>query len=281
MITIKNEFMTVQLSTLGGELQSIKDSCGREYLWQGDPAYWGRRAPNLFPYTGRTTGGKCTYLGREYPLPKHGFIISREMKVERLSENCCTLLTTSDPGTMELFPFEFAFRIRYSLEGRSLTCRYQVTNLSDVTMYFGLGAHPAFALPTSSLAGYSLRFAPGAHPVEIALSSEGYVLDGRTPYPLKDGILPLDGYPFENSLALTGMSEQVALTDHSGSALFTMEYRNFSNLVLWRWPDAPFFCIEPWCSLPSRQGVVEELTTQPGLVALEEGDFSAWFRVSI
>ena len=32
--------------------------------------------------------------------------------------------------------------------------------------------------------------------------------------------------------------------------------------------DAPYICIEPWSSLPSRQDVVEELSEQPSLVRL-------------
>ena len=279
MITIKNDYLTVQISTLGGELQSIKDTGGREYLWQGDPAFWGKRAPNLFPYTGRTTEGKCTYRGQEYPLPKHGFLMTREMKVERADEQSCTLLLRSDEDTLRMFPFEFAFRIHYSLEGNTLTCRYHVTNFTDYTMYFGLGAHPAFAVDADKFSQYSLKFLSDETPLKVALSDDGYVLKERTPYPMENSTLSLGGYPFEDSLAFTAMPKAATLLDEKGSAILTMEYPDFDNLVLWRMADAPFFCIEPWCSLPSRKGVIEELSTQPGLVALEEGDFRATFRV--
>jgi len=281
MITIKNEFLTVAISTLGGELQSIRDTSGREYLWQGDPAFWGKRAPNLFPYTGRLTEGKCTYRGQEYPMPKHGFLMSREMKVERAEEHGCTLLLRSDEETLRAFPFEFAFRIHYFLEGNTLTCRYHVTNFTDYTMYFGLGAHPAFAVDADKFDGYSLRFLSGETPLKVALSDDGYVLNERTPYPLDNCTLPLGGYPFEDSLAFTAMPKAATLMDEAGKPIFTMEYADFDNLVLWRMANAPFFCIEPWCSLPSRKGIVEELSTQPGLVALEEGDFKAAFKIKL
>jgi galactose mutarotase-like enzyme len=52
---IRNERLTVVISALGAELQSIKDSDGTEYLWNGNRSYWGNRAPNLFPYIGRLT----------------------------------------------------------------------------------------------------------------------------------------------------------------------------------------------------------------------------------
>ena len=36
-IELKNEYLTVQFKTLGGQLTSIKDKDGLEYLWQADP----------------------------------------------------------------------------------------------------------------------------------------------------------------------------------------------------------------------------------------------------
>ena len=52
MEQIKNDQLTVEISSLGAELQSIKDANGNEYLWDGDPKYWARRSPLLFPIVG-------------------------------------------------------------------------------------------------------------------------------------------------------------------------------------------------------------------------------------
>ena len=40
------------VDTFGGELVSLQDASGTEYIWQGDPAYWGGRNPLLFPGIG-------------------------------------------------------------------------------------------------------------------------------------------------------------------------------------------------------------------------------------
>jgi len=40
VIELSNEFLTVQFKERGGELASIKDRDGVEYLWQGDPEYY-------------------------------------------------------------------------------------------------------------------------------------------------------------------------------------------------------------------------------------------------
>ena len=52
MEQIKNDQLTLEISSLGAELQSIKDANGNEYLWDGDAKYWGKRSPLLFPIVG-------------------------------------------------------------------------------------------------------------------------------------------------------------------------------------------------------------------------------------
>ena len=43
METLSNSILTVQIAEHGAELQSIKKD-GKEYLWQGDAKFWGRRS---------------------------------------------------------------------------------------------------------------------------------------------------------------------------------------------------------------------------------------------
>ena len=49
---LRNENVSVTLKSLGGELTSIKDASGTEYLWQGNPDFWSGQAPVLFPIVG-------------------------------------------------------------------------------------------------------------------------------------------------------------------------------------------------------------------------------------
>ena len=48
MITVSNEFLTATFSEIGAELKSLKCG-GKEYIWNGDPAFWTGSAPVLFP----------------------------------------------------------------------------------------------------------------------------------------------------------------------------------------------------------------------------------------
>ena len=52
LITIKNEALTVDISTIGAEMQSVREADGTERLWQGDPAFSAGRAPVMFPVCG-------------------------------------------------------------------------------------------------------------------------------------------------------------------------------------------------------------------------------------
>ena len=49
MIELKNDELTIRVAEKGAELQSVKDSEGREYMWQADPQFWPRHSPILFP----------------------------------------------------------------------------------------------------------------------------------------------------------------------------------------------------------------------------------------
>lgn len=73
MEQIKNDQLTVEISSLGAELQSIKDANGNEYLWDGDPEYWGRHSPLLFPIVGGLWKDTYRIDDKEYTQPRHGF----------------------------------------------------------------------------------------------------------------------------------------------------------------------------------------------------------------
>ena len=47
---LENNFLRVAIDDHGAELVSIYDKeKDREVIWQGDPKFWGRHAPVLFP----------------------------------------------------------------------------------------------------------------------------------------------------------------------------------------------------------------------------------------
>ncbi len=47
--TLSNDLLTVSIQDAGAQLCSVRALGALEYLWQADPAVWGRHAPLLFP----------------------------------------------------------------------------------------------------------------------------------------------------------------------------------------------------------------------------------------
>ena len=77
--TIKNDYITLELSEIGGEPLSIKMG-DNEYLWHRDAKYWRSSAPLLFPTVGRLRGGEWCDGADTYAMCNHGFARHQQMK---------------------------------------------------------------------------------------------------------------------------------------------------------------------------------------------------------
>ena len=276
LYTIHNSDMTVTIDGLGAQLQSITAAGGTEYLWSGDPAYWSSRAPILFPYVGRLTDDTYTCDGRAYQMTRHGFARRTEFSVLTQGKEHITLYMEDSEESRKLYPFAFRFDVSYVLEGNTLVIVYAVESRDGRTMFFGLGGHPGFRVPLEEgreFTDYRLTFAQPSQPWQV-LMSENYMISGReAPYPLENGVdLPLRHDLFDrDAIILKHFARSVTLSAGEGTRGLTLSCPRMRYLGIWHQPktDAPYVCLEPWVSLPSRQDVVEDLTQQFDLVSLE------------
>lgn len=277
--TICNDEITVTIDSLGAQLMSVTAAGGTEYLWYGDPAYWKGRAPNLFPYVGRLTGDQYTYGGNTYSMTRHGFAKLTDFSVLDSGKANLTLRMSDTEESRKIYPFSFHFDVSYVLEGNTLVVLYAVENLGGDVMYFGLGGHPGFRVPLEegkTFTDYRLTFAKPSQPWQV-LMSDSYMINGHEePFPLKDGVeLPLRHNLFDHdAIILKNFERTVTLSAGEGSHGLTLSCPQMRYLGIWHQPktDAPYVCLEPWVSLPSRQDVVEELSQQNDLVSLDAGE---------
>lgn len=64
MVTLKNEYLQVEINELGAELTSVRSlENDLEYIWRADKKIWGRHAPILFPIVGRLKDDHYEYKG--------------------------------------------------------------------------------------------------------------------------------------------------------------------------------------------------------------------------
>ncbi len=279
-ITLHNEHLTVVLSTLGAEVQSMKTASGTELIWQADPAIWGRHAPLLFPIIGRLKDQSYTLNGKAVSISQHGFARDTEFTVERQSDTSVTLSMGDSEATRAVYPFAFRLSITYRLKGASLTKSHTVTNCSDVPMPYEIGGHDGFCTDWpggGTMSDYSIAF-PGLESIQPFGMDENCFLTREKPdYPLTDGALPLPPKVFGlDTVVLEGLkTKQVTLQSKKSPLRLTMEFSDFDYLGIWTKPvdfDTNYVCIEPWTTLPECTFVGSELTDKAGIRVLGSGE---------
>ena len=68
------------INSKGAELKSLILN-GKELMWAGNPVFWGKTSPVLFPAVGGLKGGKTIIDGIEYHMTKHGFARDFEFEI--------------------------------------------------------------------------------------------------------------------------------------------------------------------------------------------------------
>ena len=275
---ISNEFLTVQADTNGAVLWSVTDKDGFEYIWQGDERYWNERGANLFPYIGRLWEKTYIFQRKSYHMDIHGFAKDSVFTCEKVSENELVFTLEDSEETLAQYPFHFQLEIRYQLLEKALKVLYSVRNMDVKTMYFGIGGHPGFNVPMEdglSFEDYELKFSEPCKPQRILFSKECFV-EGKSPYQLTaDRSILLRHNLFDkDAIVLEKTSGEVLIHSAKGKRAVKVSYPDMPYVGFWHMPctDAPYVCIEPWCSLPSRQGVTENLEKQENLLILEAGN---------
>lgn len=104
--TIKRGGLTAAIDSMGAQLTSLALD-GNEYLWQGDPAFWGKHAPILFPIVGSLRNNTATSAAGTCEMPRHGLARIVEHKLVEVSEDgsSVTYEITDTPESLKAFPF--------------------------------------------------------------------------------------------------------------------------------------------------------------------------------
>ena len=276
--TIQNKFLSVTVSEQGAELMSVLGADSTEYLWQGDSQYWSDRSPTIFPYVGRLKEQEYSMYGQMYHMTIHGFAASQRFAV---AEKSCTRLVlelSDNEVTYEVYPRHFLFRVIYELVDDRLDVTYQVDNRDERTMYFGLGGHPGFNVPLEkgmAFEDYRLRFETICVPEKVVFSSDCFVEGLQPGYVLENGTdIPLVHSMFDDdAIVLRGAGHTVTLESDKGQRSVTVGYPRMDYVGFWHavHTDAPYVCIEPWCSLPAAKEGITVFEEQKDMISLEPG----------
>lgn len=284
MFTIENQLIKAVIKAKGAELtQLFHKEHELDYLWHGDPAVWGKHSPVLFPIVGTLKNNTYFYNDLSYQLPRHGFARDKQFAVEEQTADTITFLLRSDAETHTIYPFMFEFRIRYTLVENALAVAYEVVNAGKNTMYFSVGAHPAFKLPLvpgTAYTDYYLQFNQSETAPRWPISADGLIEQKPLPLLQDTNRLNLSKDLFQkDALVLKGMASSIVTlgspkTPHG----FRFDYPGFPFFGIWAAKNADFVCIEPWCGIADGVITNQRLEDKEGInkLAADETFTRTW-----
>lgn len=266
--TISNLNVKAQIKHLGAELFSLKNNANKEFIWDGNAAFWGKHSPVLFPIIGTLKNNMYYYQGKEYYLSRHGFAREMEFQLIEKSENSATFSLNSSTETRKVYPFDFELQICYSLEENKLNIDYKIFNNNDSILPFSIGAHPAFALP-KSFEDYALSF--NRNEVLTSYQLENDLLSDTTEIiEMTDNKVPLRYSLFKKDALIFKklQSKSITILEHK-NPLLRIRFDNFPNLGIWTKNNAPFLCIEPWLGYSDTADSIGNIIEKEGIQLLE------------
>lgn len=288
-IKISSGESSAVLGLNGAQLNSlVKDNT--EYLWQGNPDFWSGQAPVCFPIVGVLPDGKAEAFGKECEMKRHGVARINPFEVFEAYKNSVTFIQQSSEETKKAFPFDYELKIKYTINGDTVTNEYIITNTGDEKLPFVIGGHPAFNCPISAdeaFEDYKLVFdkpitkpclRPDHHTGLVNVDESYDVMNGSDTLELKHDLFEdKDALIFEGCQAKT-----VTMMGKNGRGI-KVEFNDMNNLLVWSAVgSAPFVALEPWTGISScndEDGVFEN---KRGMTILEPNEtISFRFKITM
>ena len=212
---------TVRVAHHGAHVVSWTDTTGRERLYLSRETHTGPSAsirggiPVIFPQFG---------VG---PLPKHGFVRTRDWSVIAHRPASVSLRISDDETSRALWPHRWTLELHVEL-GEALTVRMVARNTGDSPFDFTAALHNYFLVDdvaTAAVRGLaSVPYHDKTKPAMITSSTRGVTSVQR------DELLTVDG---EMDRVYVGGPRSVAIENAVGSSATQITADGFGDWVVW------------------------------------------------
>jgi galactose mutarotase-like enzyme len=271
--------LRARVTTKGAELIALQGADGTQYIWEGDPAVWPGRNPNLFPIVGGLKGGAVSFGEQTVRMGRHGFARDMEFALVRHEEDAILLQLQENDITLAQYPFRFALTIRHQLLDNGFTTMFQVENRDQKVLPFCIGGHTAFRCPMGEgerFEDYQLVFEHREDVASPLVTTEGTLSQTDTERFLADSdTLPLDYDLFRrvDTVMFRGLrSKQVSLVHRASGRGVRMDFGQFPMVAFWTKAGAPFLCMEPWHGCAALERESGQFTEKPYCICLRPGE---------
>ncbi len=277
---LKNETFCAEINHKGAELISFK-KIEKEFIWNGNSAFWGKHSPVLFPIVGTLKNNTFQYEQQNYNLSRHGFARDMNFKVILETENSVVFSLKSTPETLKNYPFKFELQLEYTLKNNCLSISYKILNTQNEEMFFCIGGHPAFSLP-NEFKNYSLLFKDDES-LNYFLLDDGLLTHKWENIKLIENKLNLDYKLFEkDALVIKKMKSKSITILEKNKEILQFNFKDFPNFGIWTVVNAPFICLEPWLGYADTVNCSGKLSEKEGVIKLNgNSKFEAQFSIEI
>lgn len=272
--------LEIQTKKSGAELTSIKHN-GKEMLFQGSQvldskgkAFWKRQAPILFPIVGQLKNSQTEIEEKIYEMSQHGFARDMEFKEILKTESKHQYTLKYNEETLKKYPYKFELDVIYEVIEDTLTVTYQVKNIDDKTIYFGLGGHPAFNCNYSN-GEYEIVFLEKEDNIEFLKLKDGLIDKEKAKNILQNNKIHLNENIFDNDAIIMKniKSNKVVLQNHvTTQKILEFDFTGFPYLALWSKKGAPFVCIEPWQNTADRIDSTQIYKDKEDIIELQKDE---------
>ena len=272
--SVQNEVLSIKVDTLGSELISIKSNEDEfEYLWQKKDDSLSMQAPILFPVIAGLDNDSLYFAGKEYKMRLHGFIRVCTFLLVKEDQESLDYEFLSNEETYKNYPFKFKFNTRYRLNKNRLEITYKVTNCDAQTMFFSVGAHPAFNCPfyeNESFEDYYVQMERDEN-VERRIIQNFMLTGERLPFLQDKNQFQLKNDLFaRKAVILEGCkSAGATLRSNKNKKYVKVLFEGFPYIAFWSTVHGgSMLCIEPWYGVPSKRGENLPLDKKEGIISL-------------
>lgn len=263
----ENNNFTLAVKEMGAELNSLKSKkSGFEFIWDGNEEYWYGQSPILFPIIGRLLDDKYRLNGCEYTMPKHGIVRKKPFTLVESTNDSLTFVQTDDEESINIYPYKFELKVKFTLTDNGLVVDHTVTNKSDSVMYYSFGAHPAFNCEI----GDYLEFNKDTALTTERIDHDSILIEEKFPVDMNDNkvIITKDIFNDDALILSNYNSDIVTLKSNNHNRQIKFNFKS-PLLGVWAKPGAPYVCIEPWWGVNDNYDKKDDLSQKRDIMALE------------
>lgn len=274
MQTLENDYLQINIKEQGAELTRILSKENNiDYLWNGNPDFWNRHSPILFPFVGRLKNNTYFVDDKNYQLSQHGFARNCMFKLIEFNTTKNVFELTFSEKTLEKYPYKFKLQISYELQKNTLIIDYNIVNKDNKDIYFSVGAHPAFNCPLSintSFTDYYIEFENKENINQLYLDNKTGLIQPEKTTKVKLLKIPLTYDLFKNDALIFEkiQSDFVSLKSTKHQNGITLKATNWDYFAFWTKKDAPFICFEPWMGIADFSNTNQNIKNKKGIKKL-------------